>query len=390
MSILSLDARKHLGKLSEEEKTSILTKIRNRAALYLFTIENGFIYFLKDDQLVCVNLHEENGMYRLWFNSRFIQINCETGECFIVDFDKNCLEYFCVYDFFQTATMNTHYSFLHKLLINLEINRINKGILRSLRIFFTTSEVFGQIGKVGQFSLIPPSDCLSIHEMVRGIKQFLVDRFLSCFILSSCSNIFRIALSTTNHVPSPQRPSSNEFYGIRLFRNSMNERLPSFGMICKIMSRFVGELFMKGPFLKKIIDSFMRYIIGIISSKMSLKFIENPNGFQEASTKMNELIGSSWKKTDLKAQFNSIDVCVSYMVSTEEERQARLKRQRDKICAEESRKATEAYLQQRRKEMEKSIRDVHKAIAEIDADIPNIRKNGDGLEKSPKRSKYFE
>jgi hypothetical protein len=398
MSISEANAKKHLGELSEKDRTSILTKIGNRAVLYQFTIKNGFIYFLKDDQLVCVNLHEENGMYHLWFNGRFIQINCQTGECFIVDFDKNCLEYFCVDDFFHTATMNkSHHSFLYQLLMKVEINRINARIIRSLRIFFTMRELFGKIGKVGKISLIPPSGCLSIHEIVRDIKQSLVDRFSSYFFrMSPPSSIFQKALLLKKKAlllkknVLPQRPSeANKFYGMGLFRKSTMNKQPSIGMIIKIMMRFVGKSFIVDLRNSTTADSFMRYMFGILSSKMSQKFIENPNGFKEASTEMNELIKSSWKKTDLKAQVDSIGVCVSDMVSTEQARLALLNEQRKKICAEESCKATEAYLQQRRKEMIKGVQAVRKAIEEIQNDIPKIRKNGDGLE-SPKRSKYFE
>ena len=122
---------------------------------------------------------------------------------------------------------------------------------------------------------------------------------------------------------------------------------------------------------------------------MSLKFIENPNGFQEASTNMNKLIRSSWKKNNLKAQFNSIDVCVSGMRTTEEKRVACLKKESDKIRAEKSREAYAIYQEKMRGEKGKSMQEIHIAMAKIQDDIPNIQRIGDMLEKSPKRSKLF-
>ncbi len=318
MSNLQAKAKKHLDELSEQQRTSIRTQIGNRAAMYPFITGNGFIYFLQNGHLVCVSLQEENGVYHFWFNGRIIEFDSISGNCFIVDFDKNCLEYFCVYDFFQNATMNARYSFLYRLLIKERVDRISRRNILSLRIFFIMSEVIGQIERVGNSFLKTHLGCLSIHEMVRGMKEFIRKRFLTCFVRSPPS-IFRTSL-LANNVP-PQIPSVDGRYGIGLFLN-LTFRRPSlaFGMISKLMLKFVGKQRMTGVFLNRIANGFFRKMSDSISLNVSRKFIKNPNGFKQASGLMDKLLKSCSKRTNLLSPGlpENISQCVSDMIEMNE------------------------------------------------------------------------
>jgi len=371
MSILPANAKKHLDELSEPQRTSIRTRIGNRPVANQFIIGNGFIYFLNDDQLVCVKLQEKNGVYQLWFNCRIIELDSTTGKCFIVDFNRKCLEYFCVDEFFQNASINTRYSFLYRLLIQERIDRIDRKSIRSLRIFFTMRDVIGQIERVGKSVLKPHPDCLSIHEMVRGMKEFIRKRFLTCFVRSPPS-IFQTALLEN---PS-QRPSVDGFYGIRLFLNSVFRR-PSlaFGMISKLMLKFVGKKRMTGVFLKWIANEFFRKMSDSISLNVSRKFIENPIGFRQASGTMDELLESCRKRTNLQSSgfpVNSVTGCVSVMMLMDQHRVELSEKRRDEWFKEQRRLEQEKLREEHQKKH--SIQEFRGGIARIKEEVSQAQK----------------
>ena len=370
-SLLELEAEEHLQRMSAQQIASIRTQVENRTTMFPFIAEdNKWMYFLQTDELVCVSLKQENGVYHFWFNSRIIEIDCATGKIFIVDFNKNCIEYFRVNDFFQNEIMNTHHNFLYLLLIRERIERMNQRSVRSLRIFFTPCEVFGQIERAGQSSLKSPLDCLSIHEMVRGIKRFIADRFSAFFIWSPCLSIFRTAL-LTNHV-SYQRPSVNEFYGMGLFlTGEFQKRLPSFAMISLIMERFVENDFMRGPSGNRIAHGFLRMMIYFFSSMMSKKFIKNPIGFRQADATMDDLLGSCWKKTSLLSSgfpARSIAGCVSDMIAMDQGRVEFCEKRRDEWFAEQRR------LEQEEQRKQQSIQEFRGGIASIKEDVFQAQK----------------
>lgn len=368
-----LEAQKHLDNMSELEKNSIRTRIGNRPVIYPFVVQDGWMYFLQNGQLDCVSLQKENGVHHFWFNGRIIQINCTTGKVFIVDFDKNCLEYFCVDDFFQTALPNTCCSLLYRLLIR---ERIDRRSVRSLRIFFTMREVVGQIERAGQSSLKSPLGCLSIHEMIRGIKQFIADRVSACFIRSPCSNIFRTAL-LTNHVPS-QRPSADKVYGMGLFlTGEFQKPLPSLAMISLIMRRFVGNDSMTGVFRNRIAHGFLRMMNRSLFSMMSKNFIENPNGFQKTD-EMDDLLGSCPKRTNLRSSGfpdRSIAGCVSDMIAMNQGRDQFCEKRRDEWFAEQYRLEQEEQLKKQ------SIQKFQEGINSIEDEVSQTQKRRCILDK---------
>jgi len=368
-SLLQLKAEEHLNRMSAPQRASIRMWIRNRTTMFPFIAEDKWMYFLQNDELVCVSLKQKNGVYHFWLNGRIIEIDCATGKIFIVDFDKNCLEYFCVDDFFQNEIMNKHHNFLYLLLIRERIERMNQRSVRSLRIFFTPCEVFGKIERAGQSSLKSPLGCLSIHEMVRGIKRFIADRVSECFIWSPCPNIFQHAL-LTNHVPS-QRPSVNEFYGMGLFlTGKFQKRLPSLAMISLIMRRFVGKYPMSGVFRNRIAHGFLRMMNGSLSSMMSKKFIENPIGFRKTD-EMDDLLDSCPKKISLRSSgfpARSIAGCVSDMIAMDQGRVKFCEKRRDDWFAERRR------LEQEEHQRKQSIQEFQGGIASIKVEVSQTQK----------------
>lgn len=310
----------------------------------------------------------------MWFNGRIIEFDSTTGNCFIVDFDKKCIEYFCVHYFFQNATMNARYSFFYRLLtIKKRMDQIGGRSIRSLRIFFTMREVVGQIERAGQSSLIPPPDRLSIHGMVRGIKNFIADRLLSCFMSPLRPSIFRTAL-LANNVP-PQRPSVDECYGIRILLDSAFRR-PSLalGMVSEIMRRFVGKQKMTEVFLKRIANGFLRKMSDSLSSNVSMKFIENPIGFRQASGPMDELLASCSKRTNLLSAGlpENISKYVSHISEMNKCHVQLLNERRDEFFKEQFRIEQEKYREEHQKEQ--SRQEFQQGIAMMNRDASQAQK----------------
>jgi hypothetical protein len=75
MSISTLEAKKHLDSLSELEKNSILTLIGNRPPINPFVVVLGYMFFIKDETLVCVKLQETNGVFVMWFDGQIIEFD---------------------------------------------------------------------------------------------------------------------------------------------------------------------------------------------------------------------------------------------------------------------------------------------------------------------------
>jgi hypothetical protein len=375
-SLLQLKAEEHLQRMSDAKRTLIRAQIGNRAAMYPFIVEGEWMYFLQNDELVCVSLQQENGGYYFQFNGQIIKIDSATGECFIVDFDKNCLEYFCVDDFFQKCSlkkiMNTCYSLLYRLLIRERIDRIDRRSVRSLRILFTMHGPLAQIEKAGQFSLKSPRGCLSIDGMIQGMILFSSRRLLSCFMSPLHPSIFRAAL-LANNVPQ-QRPSVDGLYGIKLL---FHFRRPSFtfGMIFKIMLKIFDEQKMTGVFLKWIANGFLTKMSRSHSSNVSMKFIENPIGLRQAVKPMDKLLALSSKRTNINfSNFPdcSIADCVSEIIGREEEQFKRCKKRRDDWFAEQCRLEQEEYFEKNRKRQ--SRQELHQGIGFINDEALQTQK----------------
>ena len=373
--LLKLNAKKHLNGMSAPQRASIRTLVGNRPAIYPYIVQGEWMYFLQNDELDCVSLKQENGVYHFWLNGRIIEIDCTTGKVFIVDFDRNCLEYFCVHDFFQTALPNTCYSLLYRLLIRERIDRIDRRSVRSLRIFFTTREVVGQIERAGQFSLKSPLGCLSIYEMVQGIKLLTASRVSAFFIRSPCPNIFQEAL-LANPMPS-QRPSVDEFYGMGLFLTGVFPKpLPSLAMISLIMRRFVGIFVgkylipMTGVFRKRIANEFLRMMNCSLSSMMCKEFIKNPIGFRKTN-EMDDLLHSCPKKTSLRSSgfpAGSIAGCVSDMMAMDHVRLELCQKRRRDLFAEQRR------LEQEEHRKRQLIQEFREGITSINDEVSQTQK----------------
>jgi hypothetical protein len=374
--LLQLKAEEHLKRMSAPQRASIRTRVGNRPAIYPYIVQGEWMYFLQNDELVCVSLQQKNGVYHFCFNGRIIEIDCTTGKCFIVDFNRNCIEYFCTDDFFQTAVQNTRYSLLYRLLIRERIDKYKGRSVHSVSIFFTTREVVGQIERAGQSSLKSPLGCLSIHEMVQGIERFIADRVSACVMRSS--NLFRTTLRA-NPMPS-QTPLVDQFYGMGLFlTGEFQKPLPSFAMISLIMRRFVGNDSMTGVFRKRIAHGFLTIMISSLSSRMCKMFIENPIGFRKTD-EMDNLIQSCPMKISLKSNGfpMSIPRCVSNMIEMNKCRSTKCKKTRDDGFAKQ-RSLEQIRLEQIRLEQEElrkkqSIQAFQGGIASIEDDVSQAQK----------------
>ena len=378
----SYSNNKHLEGMSQIERALILERIQDRKnANFPYVVIDNVMYFLQDDELVCVSLQQENGVYHFCFNGRNIVIDCTTGKCSIVDADRNCLEYFCVPDFFKNALQlqNKHHNLLYRLLIRERIDKVDRKSIRSFSMFFTTSEVVGQIERAGQSSLKSPLGCLSIHGMIQGIKRFIVGRVSACFMPSS--NLFRMALCA-NPIPS-QRPSVDEFYGIGLFLNSKFKLLQSVGMISLIMRRFVGND-LGGVFKNQIAHGFLRMMNGSLSLMMIKKFMENPIGFQKTD-QMDKLVRSCPFKIVMRLQTNfpiSIPDCVSGMIAKNNIRAKKITDVRTDWFTEqyrlEQQRLEQQRLEQQRLEEEhqrkRSFKVFREGLAGIEVDVSQAQK----------------
>jgi hypothetical protein len=203
--MLTSEAQKHLDNLSELDRNSILTWIGNRPPINPFVVHLGYMYFFKGERLVCVELQEQNGVFVMWFDDQIIEFDLASGNCFIVSFYRNCLEYFSVGDHYQNATQNGLFCFLYKLLIKERINRIGGRTIRSMRFFFTPNCVVGHLERAGGSNLKVPTHCLSLHEMILGIKQFMMARFNSSFMRahSFLDRLFRMFNELNVHFQIP-------------------------------------------------------------------------------------------------------------------------------------------------------------------------------------------
>ena len=355
--------------MSELDRNSILEWIGNQPQINKFVVYNGYIYFFRGERLVCVKLQETNGVFVLWFDGQIIEFDHTTGNCFIVNFSRNCLEYFSVGNHYQNATPNGLFCFLYKLLIQERINRISGRTIRSIRFFFTPNSVVGHLERAGGSNLKVPSDCLSIHEMIRGINEFLMARFNSCFMRADC-----FFIPTIKDVQRNQGPLSVAGqYGVGFFLRTMfGRRLPSFPMISLLMTRLIpNHLMIGGTFQKCVANLFLEYMYSSILPRLCMDFTQKPIGFREAIQLMDKLFKDYRLQTRLVSNGfpRSITNCVQNMM-------AELK-VRDEACEERRRKEFEEY---RRREEEKlqrnqSIQEFREEIARIKAEVSQTQKN---------------
>ena len=365
--MLTLKAQEHLDNMSELDRNSILTWIGNRPPINPFVVHLGYIYFFKGERLLCVELQEQNGVFVLWFDGQIIEFDIASGNCFIVSFSRNCLEYFSVGDHYQNATPNGLFCFLYKLLIQERINRIGGRTIRSMRFFFNPNCVVGHLERAGGSNLKVPNDCLSIHEMILGIKQFMMAQFNSSFMRTH--SFFRPAIQDVQRTQCPLSDSGR--YGIGLFlQTQFGRRLPSFSMISLLMMRLIpNHLMIGGTFQKHVAMGFLRTMSSSIFPMICMNFTQNPIGVRQAIPLMDELFDGCRLKTRLVSNGfpSSISDCVENMMAELQVRnEACEKRRREEFeefrRLEEEKRQREASIQEFRNEIKKIKTQFHEAI----------------------------
>lgn len=370
MSILPSKAQEHLDKMSESERNSILTQIRKQPPINPFVVILGYMYFIKYKTLVCVDLQETNGLFVMWIDGQIIEFDRTTGNCFIVSFSRNCLEYFSVGDHYQNATQNGLHCFLYKLLSQEIINRIGGRTIRSIRFFFTPNCVVGHLERAGGSNLKVPTDCLSLHEMILGIKQFMMARLNLSFMREP--SFFRPAIQDVKRTRCPLSDSGR--YGVGLFlQTQFGRRLPLFSMSSLVMNRLIqNDRMIGGTFQKFVAMKFLRTMSSSIFPRICMNFTQNPIGFREAIELLGELFDGYRLKTRLVSNGfpRSISDCVENMMA---ELQVR-----DEACEKRRREEFEEFrrLEEEKRQREASIQEFRNGINKVKTEFQEARTLG--------------
>lgn len=335
MSKLTSKVKRHLYELSESEKNSIRTRIGNRPPINPFVVHYGYMYFLVDGELVCVELQETNRVFVLWFDGQIIEFNCTTGNCYIFSFSRNCLEYFSVGNHYENVNSQKGlYGFLYKLLIQEKINRVAGSILYSLRFFFKKNNVIGYIEKTGGKLLKSPNDCLSLQEMLCGIHKFVHAQLTASFMKIPCfRQIEFLQQSRCYHL------SVAEKRGLRLFySSSLDIRFKSMHMISIIVMKLltIRNLLMNRNFQNNVLTEFLKKMFWSILSRICLKFIQNPNGLRQATDEIDELLSyySVKSKLEVREEKTTMTAYVREMIEIARKRNRDTKQRRDEYFNE--------------------------------------------------------
>jgi hypothetical protein len=286
MSILTSEAEEHLNRMSKLDKNSILELIRNRPPINPYVVYMGYVYFFKGEKLVCVKINEQNGVFVLWFDNKIIEFDRKSGNCIIVSFSRNYFEYFCIGHHYLNATPMVLCGFLYRLLTQQRIDRVGGRTIHSLRFFFTLTDVFGHIERTGASTLRPPTNLLSLHEMIYFIKEFLMVGIRSSFL----RNRFFQQLQVLEQPQFPHSDVGN--YWIRLFYRSTFDRriFQSLGMISTLSMRLFQFHKMTRTNQNRIAMGFLEKMFGSILQRIILTFIQNPIGLRQATDKINDLL----------------------------------------------------------------------------------------------------
>jgi hypothetical protein len=311
MSISTSEAQEHLDKMSESNMNSIRELIRNRPPInpYVFCI--GYLYFFKGEMLVGVKINEQNGVFVLLFDKQIIKFDRKSGNCIIVSFSGNCFEYFCIGHHYLNATPMVLCGFLYRLLTRQRIDRVGGRSIHSLRFFFTLTGVFGHIERTGASTLIPPTNSLSLHEMICFIKEFLMVGIRSSFLRSR----FLQQLPVLGQHQFPHTVAGN--YSIRLFYCSTFDRrtFPSVGMISILAMRLFQFDQITRTNQNRIEMRFLEKMFGSILKRILLTFTQNPIGLRQATDQIDNLLASYRMRARLGSSGlpTSITDCVQNM-----------------------------------------------------------------------------
>ena len=385
LKMLTSEAKKHLNNMSKLKKNSILTWIENQPPINPFVVDHGYMYFLKNETLVCVEIQETNGVFVMWFDGQIIEFDRTTGNCFIVSFSRNCLEYFSVDCHYQNATQNGLHCFLYKLLSQEIINRIGGRTIRSIRLFFTPNCVVGHLERAGGTALKVPENSLSLHEMICGIKNFMMARFISLFMRPP--NFFLSAVQR-----SQSHFSVAGKYGVGLFLQSeFNRRLPAFGMISTLMKKLFVGLPETGIFNNRVAMGFLKIMFDSIIRQILLIFTQNPIGFRQAIAEMNELL-ESYRFSNAKLVLGGFPCSITDCV----EKMSDALQGREKACEKRRREEFDEYdrLEKEKRQREGAIQAFRNGISQANSDFQETKTRRNELDKicegSPRNKPRFE
>lgn len=361
--ILILKVKGHLYELSESTKKSIRTRIGNCPKINPFVVDDGYMYFLVDEELVCVELQETNGVFVLWFDGQIIEFNRSTGDCFIFSFSRNCLEYFSIGDHYENVNSQKGlYGFLYKLLIQEKISRYNKENIYSIRFFFTSNGVIGQIEKTGVNNSKPPNNCVSLHRMLCDIRTFVMNQFSTSFMRLPIIGQLQCSRQT-----QLSYLSSDKKHGLRLFYSStFDRRFKSIHMILTLMERlFTMPNHLMIRFQKNVMTGFLKKMFEVIISRICLKFIQNPLGFREATDKIDDLLSIYSVRSNLvvNREPSSISTSVGEMLKIIKKRNRDTEQRRKEYFDELER------IQRERIQREASVKEYRNGIEQLNAEF---------------------
>jgi hypothetical protein len=370
MSILTIEAQKQLTELTEEQRTSIRTRIGIRVAIYPFIVENGFIYFLRGEELVCVKLQEKNGVFVLLFENQIIEFDCSTGNCFIFSFTRNCLEYFSVGEHYLNTTRNLLYPFLYNLLIQKRINKVSGRPISSLRVFFTQNKVVGHLERAGSSTLNRPDNCLSLYEMICGIKEFMFEQFTASFMRGL--NFFQPVVQKSKQSQSPLSVAGK--YGVGMFLTASFDwkKLPRYAMISMLMMRLsvCSGKKMTGTFTQTVAMKFIHKLFDSTHRILCPTSTQNPIGLINNTDEMENLIQNYRMKGILEIEgFKSIPDCLQEMNQIIQKRKDSLKRNHDERFKEYGR------LEEEKLQREASIQEFRDGIKRVKTDFQKTIQN---------------
>ncbi len=361
MSKLTSNAQTHLKKMSESKKKLIRNRIANQPKINPFVVDNGYMYFLVDVELVCVELQETNGVFVLWFDGQIIEFNCTTGNCYIFSFSRNCLEYFSVGNHYENVdSQKGLYSFLYKLLIQEKINRVAGRIPYSLRFFFKENNVVGYIEKTGGKLLKSPNDCLSLQEMLCGIHKFVHAQLTASFMKIPCFRQIKfLQQSQCYHLSIAEKRGLQLFYS-----SSLDIRFKSMHMISIIVMKLltIQSNLMNRNFQNNVLE-FLKTMFWSILKRICWKFIQNPNGLRQATDMIDDLLSYYSVKSKLEVGKGNptMTASVGEMIGMATKRIRDTEQRRDEYFAELNR------IEKEKRERHASIQEYQNGIGEVNA-----------------------
>lgn len=239
-----------------------------------------------------------------------------------------------------------------------------------MRFFFTPNCIVGHLERAGGSNLKVPNDCLSIHEMILGIKQFMMERFNSCFMREP--SFFRPAIQDVQRTQCPLSDSGR--YGVGLFlQTQFGKRLASFPMISLLMKRLIpNHLMIGGTFQKCVAMKFLTMMFSSIFQRICMNFTQNPIGVRQSIPLMNQLFNDYRLKTRLVSNGfpSSISDCVQNMMA---ELQVR-----DEACEKRRREEVEEHcrLEEEKLQREASIQEFRNGIKKITTEFKEAITHG--------------